>query len=215
MNIWKSFCPFAAIVLVDRVTCCFEPSKFAKLKTEQLQKIRYKFNPQQQTIQILNEFCFSFFQILSVKFIFSFFRFSVKLWQATTIHGHKIASQSGCKLIAYTNFGMAHVISYLLLALVIYAYKGMKAADFAHLDHGIKKNLGWIVCSLFAIGMKHMRFKKYFVKTEFLNSYSTKSTISSAQFKNILYSALFSSYRGSFWYGASYLHGCIYRWSKL
>ena len=56
MNIWKSFCPFAAIVLVDRVTCCFEPSKFAKLKTEQLQNILYKFNPQQQTIQILNEF---------------------------------------------------------------------------------------------------------------------------------------------------------------
>ena len=74
MNIWKSFCPFAAIVLVDRVTCCFEPSKFAKLKTEQLQKIRYKFNPQQQTIQILNEFCFSIFQILSVKLIFFIFQ---------------------------------------------------------------------------------------------------------------------------------------------
>ena len=73
------------------------------------------------------------------------------MWQATTIHGQEIASQSGCKLIAYTNFGMAHVISYLLLALVIYAYKGMKAADFAHLDHGIKKNLGWIVCTLFAL----------------------------------------------------------------
>ena len=162
-------------------------------------------------------FVFPFFRFFLSNSFFhsSFFRFSVKLWQATTIHGHKIASQSGCKLIAYTNFGMAHVISYLLLALVIYAYKGMKAADFAHLDHGIKKNLGWIVCSLFAIGMKHMPFKKYFVKTEFLNSYSTKSTISSAQFKNILYSALFSSYRGSFWYGASYLHGCIYRWSKL
>ena len=78
-------------------------------------------------------------------------RFSVKLWQATTVHGHGIASQSGCKLIAYTNFGMAHVISYILLALVLYAYKGMNAADFTHLDNGIKKNLGWIVCFLFAL----------------------------------------------------------------
>ena len=46
---------------------------------------------------------------------------------------------------------MAHVISYILLALVMYAYKGMNAADFTHLDNGIKKNLGWIVCFLFAL----------------------------------------------------------------
>ena len=102
-------------------------------------------------------------------------RFSVKLWQATSVHGHGIASQSGCKLIAYTTTGMAHAISYLLLALVIYAYKGMNAADFrynfmpkmgtfqnlyqiqlfvynfSYLDGGIKKNAGWIVCCLFAL----------------------------------------------------------------
>ena len=92
------------------------------------------------------------------------YRFSVKLWQATSVHGHEIASQSGCKLIAYTTTGMAHAvstyfrfclkftkknplwypfelfffytylqISYLLLALVIYAYKGMNAADFRYI----------------------------------------------------------------------------------
>ena len=47
----------------------------------------------------------------------------VKLWQAASVHGHKIASQTGCKLIAYTQIGMTHVISYLLVALAFYAYK--------------------------------------------------------------------------------------------
>ena len=51
------------------------------------------------------------------------FRFVVKLWQAASVHGHKIASQTGCKLIAYTQIGMTHVISYLLVALAFYAYK--------------------------------------------------------------------------------------------
>ena len=47
----------------------------------------------------------------------------VKLWQAASVHGHQIASQTGCKLIAYTQIGMTHVISYLLVALAFYAYK--------------------------------------------------------------------------------------------
>ena len=47
----------------------------------------------------------------------------VKSWQAASVHGHQIASQTGCKLIAYTQIGMTHVISYLLMALAFYAYK--------------------------------------------------------------------------------------------
>lgn len=78
-------------------------------------------------------------------------RFSVKLWQATSVHGHSIASQSGCKLIAYTVTGMAHVISYILLALVIYAYFGLKSADFTKMDASLKKHLGWLILGLFAL----------------------------------------------------------------
>ena len=47
----------------------------------------------------------------------------MKLWQATSIHGYDIGSQTGCKLIAFTQVGMNHVVSYLLVALVFYAYQ--------------------------------------------------------------------------------------------
>jgi predicted transporter len=91
--------------------------------------------------------------IYKKKSVTTFFlsRFSVKLSQATKIHGHGISSQSGCKLIAYTNIGMAHVISYLLGALVIYTYMGVKSSDFAKIDAGLRKHLGWFVMATFIL----------------------------------------------------------------
>ena len=59
-------------------------------------------------------------------------------------------SETGCKLVSYTQIGMTHVISYLILALTLYAYFALKNSDFKKLDAVIQKNLGWIFCGIFA-----------------------------------------------------------------
>lgn len=92
------------------------------------------------------------FDILySMLFLCAAIRFSVKIWQAVAVHGHGQASQSGCKLIAYTNIGMSHVLSYLVAALVIYSWLGMKSSDFGYLDKAIRQHLGWLVVFTFAL----------------------------------------------------------------
>ena len=43
-------------------------------------------------------------------FGFALVRFGPKLWGAVQIHGLRHASQSGCKLVAYTEFGLRSAI---------------------------------------------------------------------------------------------------------
>ena len=75
----------------------------------------------------------------------------MKIWEAAGVHGRENASQTGCKLVSYTQVGMTHVISYLILALVIYAYISLKKADFNQVDTCIRRNIGWIFCAIFAV----------------------------------------------------------------
>ena len=75
----------------------------------------------------------------------------MKIWQAAGVHGRKNVSQTGCKLVSYTQIGMTHVISCLILALVIYGYFGLKKSELNELDISIRKNLGWIFLAIFAI----------------------------------------------------------------
>ena len=75
----------------------------------------------------------------------------MKIWQAAGVHGRENVSQTGCKLVSYTQVGMTHVISCLILALVIYGYFGLKNSEFNELDISIRKNLGWIFLAIFAI----------------------------------------------------------------
>ena len=79
------------------------------------------------------------------------FRFAVKIWQAAGVHGRKNATQTGCKMVSYTQIGMTHVISYLILALAMYGYLGSRKSEFFAIDIFIRKNLGWIFCAVFAV----------------------------------------------------------------
>ena len=86
-----------------------------------------------------------------MKLISRNFRFTVKISQAAGFHGQEPNTQTACKLISFTNTGMAHVISYLLFFTNLYGYYGLKLTDFSKIDKNIKTYLGWIVCLIFAV----------------------------------------------------------------
>lgn len=70
-------------------------------------------------------------------FFFATIRFGPKLWGALQVHGINHASQSGCKLVAYTEFGLRHVNAFLILALVGYAW-GRVRFEYADLDYKVR-----------------------------------------------------------------------------
>ena len=79
-------------------------------------------------------------------------KFAVKLWRASgVILKYLAATQTACKLAALTQTGMSHVVSYILLLIILYQYLAMKWNDVAWLNGQIRKNLGWIVCLIFAL----------------------------------------------------------------
>ena len=49
-------------------------------------------------------------------------RFGPKIWGAFNVHVNQTVTQSGCKLVAYTEFGLRHVNSLLVIGLVAYAW---------------------------------------------------------------------------------------------
>ena len=61
-------------------------------------------------------------------------------------------TQSGCKLLHYTTYGMRHVILAIVISLIIYAWM-ITRHNFnqEQLDKRIRKNFAWLVMLAFAI----------------------------------------------------------------
>ena len=61
-------------------------------------------------------------------------------------------TQSGCKLLHYTTYGMRHVILAIIISLIIYAWM-ITRHNFnqEQLDKRIRKNFAWLVMLAFAI----------------------------------------------------------------
>ena len=72
----------------------------------------------------------------------------------TLLAGHKLknATQSGCKLAHYTEYGMRHVILLIVLSLVIYAWMITKHNfNQEQVDKRIRQNLPWLILLCFAV----------------------------------------------------------------
>ena len=61
-------------------------------------------------------------------------------------------TQSGCKLLHYTTYGMRHVILVIVISLIIYAWM-ITRHNFnqEQLDKRIRKNFAWLIMLAFAI----------------------------------------------------------------
>ena len=67
------------------------------------------------------------------------------------IYGHNVdVSQTGCKLSAFTNVGMANVVSYTTVCLVPYAFMAQRLGPTS-VDSFIRRHLGWIILGVFAL----------------------------------------------------------------
>ena len=62
-------------------------------------------------------------------------------------------SQTACKMMAYTSIGTINVIGFLLIALALYAWIGVKSKAYSHsdIDRVLRRHLGWFVLFLFAL----------------------------------------------------------------
>lgn len=67
-------------------------------------------------------------------------------------HGYKSYTQSGCKLLHYTDYGIRMVIVAIILALVLYAWLITKHNfNQEQVDKRIRNNLAWLILLSFAI----------------------------------------------------------------
>lgn len=64
--------------------------------------------------------------LILLSLVSGFIRFGPKIWGALQVHGVRSATQSGCKLVAFTEFGMRHVNTFLVMAAVAYAWAVLK-----------------------------------------------------------------------------------------
>ena len=84
-------------------------------------------------------------------------------------------TQSGCKLLHYTTYGMRHVILVIVISLIIYAWM-ITRHNFnqEQLDKRIRKNFAWLVMLAFAIeavfGMGNVFLVLNCLPQRFLNS---------------------------------------------
>jgi len=72
---------------------------------------------------------------------------------STAIHaGHGVFfySQTGCKLMFFTEYGGRHVISFLVVSLYIYLHIGMRFG-FESIDRKLRDNVGWMVVLIMAV----------------------------------------------------------------
>ena len=118
-----------------------------------LEKVRVNFVP---TLASLHSFTrlkrttLAGFEVLcNLLLIFAAIRFGPKIWGALQIFGIQHASQSGCKLVAYTEYGIRHVEIVVLSLLVLYVWLAMRRQY--DLDDKIRSNLAWLLLSLLAI----------------------------------------------------------------
>ncbi|XP_040563587.1 uncharacterized protein [Lepeophtheirus salmonis] len=81
---------------------------------------------------------------------FTLIRFGPKLWGALDVHGLKSVSQTSCKLVSFTEFGLRHVNVFLIMCLVAYAYYSM-TMDKEYLDQKLKKGFPWLIMSCFVV----------------------------------------------------------------
>lgn len=68
--------------------------------------------------------------------------------------GHSVYhfSQSGCKLLFFTDYGMRHVITFLVSSLFVYSYLILfHSFDTESLDRRMRNNVAWLILLLFAI----------------------------------------------------------------
>jgi len=67
-------------------------------------------------------------------------------------HGVSAFSQSGCKLLFFTDYGMRHVITCLVLAIFAHSYLVLfHNFDPENLDGKMRGNIGWLILTLLAI----------------------------------------------------------------
>jgi len=112
-----------------------------------------------------NKLYYGFDVLYSLLFAAAFIKFCPTIWHQLSIHDSIApeASQAGCKLMAYTLVGMAHVVTFLIFCLVLYSWIGaglcpslpfcnrLEKINFGDLDSGIRKHLGWFTLFIFAL----------------------------------------------------------------
>ena len=68
--------------------------------------------------------------------------------------GHSIYhfSQSGCKLLFFTDYGMRHVIAYLVVCFFLHAYLVVfQNFDQDNLDGRMRANIPWFIITIFLV----------------------------------------------------------------
>lgn len=68
--------------------------------------------------------------------------------------GHQVShySQTGCKLLFFTDYGMRHVVAVIVIVLVIYAWLvNFKGFNKEQLDNVARENVAWFILGMFAI----------------------------------------------------------------